>query len=70
MANKFRLRLFAIKSENELWEYFEENSSFNEKLGVYSCAGIYDSDTHNLWTKLIEAWNEDIAYEAQLLLRQ
>ena len=68
MTGDFRPRLYRIKNEKELFQYFTENAGFVDE-GVYRCAGIYANDTGVLFKKLKKEWKKDIALRAKELLK-
>jgi len=68
MTGDFRPRLYHIKHEKELFQYFTENAGLVDE-GVYRCAGIYANDTKVLFEKLKNEWKKDIAFRAKQLLK-
>ena len=64
----FRPRLYHIKNEKELREYFAENAGYSEQFGMYMCAGVFAEKIDGLWDKLVVEWKKDIVYEAKCRL--
>lgn len=55
----FRPRLFQLKDEEELIDYFAQHAGFVTS-GVYECAGVMAGDTSDLFQKLKVEWKKDI----------
>ena len=64
----YRPRLFQIKNEEELFVYFSTRAGYDERYGVYTCAGIAAPDTYSLLEKLKKEWFSDKVEEATRLL--
>lgn len=64
----WRPRLYHIKDEDELFEYFAENAGYLEQDELYHVAGIYSDDTARLFNKLKIEWKEDIRQHTKELL--
>ena len=64
----FRNKLSHIKPEGELFEWFSEHAGFDERVGVYVCAGLASSDTADLFQRLKIAWEDDVIEDAKRLL--
>ena len=59
----WRNKLSHIKTEKELFEYFEKYASFDTNAKVYICAGLASDDTKKLFIKLKDEWENDIAFD-------
>ena len=63
----YRPRLYHLKSEKELFEYFSSHAGFIQD-GLYECAGIIACDTSELFKKLKKEWKKDIVDKAKIIL--
>jgi hypothetical protein len=55
----FRPRLFHIKDEDALRDYFCENAGYNKSTQTYQCAGCISDTPEGLFKKLKKEWQED-----------
>ena len=55
----FRPRLFHLKDEEQLHDYFAEHARYDDRTETYSCAGCIGDSPRSLFLKLKKAWEED-----------
>ena len=59
MTVKYRSKLYHLKDEEALFDFFEKHAGYVSD-GVYYCAGIYANDTADLFEKLRQEWIKNI----------
>ena len=64
----FRNKLSHIDTEKQLFNYFCRNAGWQENCSAYYCAGLYASDTADLFKKLKKAWKEDRKNDTKRIL--
>lgn len=65
MIGAFRNRLFHLDTQEKQWDYFVKNAGYYENEDVYGIAGIFSSDTSNLWEKFQRECYDDLMFEAK-----